>query len=247
MPNELTGLVEYAGASTERLVLTPFESLHKAIASRVFSALGPIGRPTRFVHDGVAGAAYGGLRLALRGVTSAAAAGVRLATGDELRALSNTRRGRSTISALNALAGDVLDAEKNDLAIRMAIRCDGTDLTLTKTAIRRAFPHATSRICVFIHGLGESEASWLRSSQPYASSTRTPFGERLRHDLGFTPVYVRYNSGLHISDSGRHLSDLLERLVDRWPVRVADLVLVGHSMGGLVARSACHTGWAAGR
>ncbi|HET9781428.1 MAG TPA: alpha/beta fold hydrolase, partial [Candidatus Dormibacteraeota bacterium] len=126
-------------------------------------------------------------------------------------------------------------------------RCDGTDLTLTKTAIRRAFPDATPRMCAFIHGLGESEDSWLRSSQPDAPSPRTPFGERLRHDFGFTPLYVRYNSGLHISDSGRHLSDLLERIVDRWPVQVADIVLVGHSMGGLVARSACHTGWAAGR
>ncbi|HET7421281.1 MAG TPA: alpha/beta fold hydrolase [Candidatus Dormibacteraeota bacterium] len=242
MPNELSGIVEFAGASTDRLVLTPIESLHQAIASRVFGALGPLGRPARFVHDGVAAAIYGGVRRVAQGVTAASAAGVRLATGDEMDMLSATRRGRSTLSALNALAGDVLDSDDNALAIQMAVRSHGGDLSLSRRAIRGAFPGATSRLAVFLHGLGESEDSWLRSSQRDEGSPRRPFGERLQRDLGFTPVYVRYNSGLHISDSGRRLSDLLERLVERWPVAPAEVLLVGHSMGGLVARSACHTG-----
>jgi len=33
---------------------------------------------------------------------------------------------------------------------------------------------------------------------------------------------------------------VLERLVAEWPVDVEEIALVGHSMGGLVARSACH-------
>jgi pimeloyl-ACP methyl ester carboxylesterase len=57
---------------------------------------------------------------------------------------------------------------------------------------------------------------------------------------------VRYNSGLHISDNGRRLADLLDRLVSAWPVAVDEIALVGHSMGGLVARSACHYGRADG-
>jgi pimeloyl-ACP methyl ester carboxylesterase len=58
--------------------------------------------------------------------------------------------------------------------------------------------------------------------------------------LGFTPLHLNYNSGHHISINGRELADRLEQLVAQWPVPVTDLALVGHSMGGLVARSACH-------
>lgn len=69
-----------------------------------------------------------------------------------------------------------------------------------------------------------------------------PFGARLRADCGLTPVYVRYNTGLHVSENGRTLALLLDELVSSWPVPVERLVLVGHSMGGLVVRSACHIG-----
>ena len=67
-----------------------------------------------------------------------------------------------------------------------------------------------------------------------------PYGARLRAELGYTPLYVRYNTGRHVSENGRELAILLERLVDTWPVEVREIALVGHSMGGLVARSACH-------
>ena len=43
-----------------------------------------------------------------------------------------------------------------------------------------------------------------------------------------------------MSDNGQDFSALLEELVAAWPVPVAELAIVGHSMGGLVARSACH-------
>ena len=36
--------------------------------------------------------------------------------------------------------------------------------------------------------------------------------------------------------------ELLEILVQQWPAPLTELVLIGHSMGGLVARSACHYG-----
>jgi pimeloyl-ACP methyl ester carboxylesterase len=61
-------------------------------------------------------------------------------------------------------------------------------------------------------------------------------------ELGYTPIYVRYNTGRHISENGRELARLLEALVASWPTEVHEITLVGHSMGGLVARSACHYG-----
>jgi pimeloyl-ACP methyl ester carboxylesterase len=80
-----------------------------------------------------------------------------------------------------------------------------------------------------------------RGAAPGQVARRT-YGDRLRAELGFTPVYLRYNSGLRISDNGRRLAEMLEEVVDSWPVPVEEIALVGHSMGGLVARSACHYG-----
>jgi pimeloyl-ACP methyl ester carboxylesterase len=82
----------------------------------------------------------------------------------------------------------------------------------------------------------ESEFSWRVGAAPGGQT----YGSRLRRELGYTPVELRYNTGLHISENGLALADLLEQLVDEWPVEVQRIALVGHSMGGLVARSACH-------
>jgi pimeloyl-ACP methyl ester carboxylesterase len=65
-------------------------------------------------------------------------------------------------------------------------------------------------------------------------------GAALARDLGYTPLYAHYNSGQHISTNGRILADLLETTLADWPQPIDELVIIGHSMGGLVARSACH-------
>jgi pimeloyl-ACP methyl ester carboxylesterase len=93
---------------------------------------------------------------------------------------------------------------------------------------------------VFLHGLTESEDSWGFGAERHHGDRTVTYGSRLRRDLGLTPVYLRYNTGLHISENGRALDALLRALVDAWPLPVQDVVLVGHSMGGLVARSALH-------
>jgi pimeloyl-ACP methyl ester carboxylesterase len=71
-------------------------------------------------------------------------------------------------------------------------------------------------------------------------------GEVLAAANGYTPVYLRYNTGLHISQNGRAFADLLEELVTAWPVPVQEVCILGYSMGGLVARSAFHYGAQAG-
>ncbi len=88
-----------------------------------------------------------------------------------------------------------------------------------------------------VHGLGLSEQSWWRRDHP-------DLGDCLNRELGFTPVYLRYNTGRHISTNGQELAGLLDDLCAAWPVPVESLSLVGHSMGGLVIRSAC---WYAGK
>ncbi len=237
MANELSGLVELAGGSVDDLVLTPVESLHDAIAGRVFGALGPLGTPGRWAHDHVAHGAYRTVRRGARATTWAMSRSVRLLGGDQLTLLSRSRRGRSLLSGVNALVGDLLEERHNPLAIAMAVRHETRDVGCDEGALAKAFPRATGRVAVFVHGLAETEEDWWRHVPRRAS-----FGARLRRDFGLTPVYVRYNTGLRIPDNGRRLSALLERLAGAWPDPVPEIVLVGHSMGGLVARSAVLAG-----
>ena len=104
-------------------------------------------------------------------------------------------------------------------------------LTLEKRALAEQLPEATGRIVVLVHGLCMSDLQWRRQNHDH--------GAALARDLGYTPVYLSYNSGLHISANGRNFAALLEDLLAAWPAPVEDLVLIGHSMGGLVIRSAC--------
>ena len=239
--NEVGALLEVAAEMMERLGITPAESLHRAIARRVWTSLGPLAMPTRTVHDGIAGAVYTGLRMGTRTAASAAAATARAAgRGRSVRPLNATSRGRLVVGLLNAVIGDRLADQGNHLAIAMSIRQRGMDVRTGRAALAKAFPKATSRVVVFLHGLGENEEHW-RPGRAFS------FGSRLRADLGLTPVHVRYNSGRHVSDNGDLLAQLLEDLVGRWPVEVEELALVGHSMGGLVARSACHAALQGGR
>ncbi len=242
MANELSALVEVGGGAVDRLVIGTAESLHRAIAGRVFKSVGPLSAPSRFVHDAVARAGYAAARRANGVATSASATSIRLLTGADTRPLSASRRGRAAISALNALMGDLLEEQGSPLAIPMAVRREGADVACESEGIRRAFPRPTPRLAVFLHGLGEAEERWKRGAARHRGRARLSFGEQLHRDCAITPIEVRYNSGLHISSNGRRLSDLLENLLDAWPVTVEELILIGHSMGGLVARSACHAG-----
>jgi pimeloyl-ACP methyl ester carboxylesterase len=131
------------------------------------------------------------------------------------------------VSALNGAWGDHLEASGNPLAIRRSLRIGGRPWEV-------ALEEPTGRIAVLVHGLAMNDLQWSRHAHDH--------GRALARDAGYSPLYLHYNSGLHISCNGAGLSALLDDLVARWPVPVKELVLVGHSMGGLVARSACHVG-----
>jgi pimeloyl-ACP methyl ester carboxylesterase len=144
------------------------------------------------------------------------------------------------LAVLNAVLGDELADQGSPLAIPMAVRRARADVVPRRDALEEAFPESNSKLAVFVHGLGETEESWRLHSDRHACGTESTYGSLLAEDLGYTPVHLRYNTGLHISENGRHLTTLLEDVVAGWPSPVAELILVGHSMGGLVARSACH-------
>jgi pimeloyl-ACP methyl ester carboxylesterase len=134
---------------------------------------------------------------------------------------------------LNGAVGDYLVRSGNPLAIEMGFYAAGEAVALSPGALRQRFPDGGSRLVVLVHGLMANEHLW-------AFPDGTDYGSRLCVDVGLQPLYVRYNSGRAIADSGAELDALLERLVENWPGTVEEIVLLGFSMGGLVVRAACH-------
>jgi pimeloyl-ACP methyl ester carboxylesterase len=142
------------------------------------------------------------------------------------------REREAIVAALNGVLGDYLAASGNPLATKMAFRREGRTLPCEAALLASALPVANGKLLVLAHGLCMGDQQWLREGHDH--------GAALANELGFTPVYLRYNSGLHISINGREFAGQIEALLSAWPQPVERLVLLGHSMGGLLARSAVH-------
>jgi pimeloyl-ACP methyl ester carboxylesterase len=220
--------------------------LHEAIARRAFEAVGPAATPVRVAHDAIAERVHAGVGEAIQRGTRGAAALLARTAPAEAPPLAASPGGSLALAALNAAWGDALSGRRSPLALDMTLRRRGTDVVPEPSAVAAACPRATGSIAIFVHGLGEDDAAWGYRSRRRGGSPSPRYGVRMERELGYTALYLRYNTGLHISDNGRALSGLLEQLVDAWPVEVREIVLIGHSMGGLVARSACHYGDARG-
>jgi len=260
MPDrELKALGGLAGEYADKALISTVAGVHTGVTGRVFSlvtpATGPTGQIVRFAHDSITNGMYAALRLGGNGVGAAIGAVGDLVGGEEERmSISESRFGRGVQAAINGLIGDRLEDERNPLAVSMALRKPGRDLPATRESLLEAFPQPTGKLAIFLHGLCETEEGWwlgTRSDPDRDPVTDGPaprtYGARLKDDLDFTPLYLRYNTGLHVSENGRRFSWLLEELVREWPVDVTEVALIGHSMGGLVARSACHEADEAGR
>lgn len=236
--SELGALAELAADGFGGAV-TRVQELHEAVADRSFGTGGPASAACsapRAVHDAIAGSVYATVRGAGVLLGLGASRTVRAVGGGPR--ISDHPRGRLAQGALNGIWGDRLDEAASPLAVPMAVRLDGRDVAAEREAIAAAFPSATARPVVFIHGLCESDAAWsIRAAERGGT-----YATRVLPEVGGTAVTIRYNTGLRISENGRRLAALLETLVDAWPVSIERLALVGHSMGGLVIRSGGHAG-----
>jgi len=137
------------------------------------------------------------------------------------------------LAALNGVMGDRLVADGSPFATPMTVRFRG------KVISRHTPPpisEVTGKVLLLIHGLCMNDLQW----QVQHEGQGFDHGEVLERTLSYTPVYLRYNSGLHTSQNGRELSAQLEQLVTSWPVPIEELAVVAHSMGGLLTRSAFH-------
>ncbi len=232
-PADLHGLGQLAIAAT--LGMTDLvEAMHQTIASAP-SLLGP---PTNAPADGIAGLVYRSIRDVTRIVGGSLNATLMPLTTLLGERHSSAER-EAMLAVLNGVVGDHLADSANPLATTMQLRYAGRPLELTRPALAAAIPQASGKIVLLAHGLCLNERHWLRNGHDH--------GARLAADLGYTPVYLRYNTGLHISANGRALADMIEALLQAWPAPVEQLAIVAHSMGGLVSRSACYYGAQAGQ
>jgi len=136
------------------------------------------------------------------------------------------------LSALNGAIGDHLESDANPLALDMRLCRDGRELDPRSPDLGAALAAAGGTLLVFVHGLGMNDLQWR-------DARGDSFGARLEADGLGHATYLRYNSGRRISANGRDLSLLLQALHEAHAAALRRIVLVGHSMGGLVCRAAC--------
>jgi len=231
-PNEVRAL---GALAFEELRSFPgaIRDMHLGIAERAFRGVGPAGHPVKLIHDALSSRAYGAIGTGASMLGRAADSAMERGGVGEQTSLSTTQKGSFGLAVLSGLIGDRLERDGSALHQPTAVRMYGERIGLDESSLRDAFPQATGRLAVFMHGLTGDEFCWSWGAED-------AYGERLASDLDCTAIYLRYNSGLHISENGRTVAALLEELVAAWPVEVQQIALVGHSMGGLVARSAAH-------
>jgi len=240
-PNELRALTAWAFEEL-RDVPGGIRDMHLGIAQRAFRGVGPAARPIQRIHNAVSRGVYGAIAAGTTGVGQIADKALEAERVGNGTVLSSTHAGGALIGVLNGLRGDSLERSQSALHQPVSVRVNGGTVRADADSLRSAFPNASGRIVVFIHGLMGTEFNWDWGSERDAAGPSGGYGVRLASELGYTPVYLRYNSGRHISENGRSVAALLDELTRAWPVEVRSVALIGHSMGGLVARSACHYG-----
>lgn len=210
------------------------EGVHQAVRNR-------LGLPAG-LEPGRTGGLTGQIYQGIRGVTQLVGHGLDSALATLLPMVDDPTRhpepspGREAVlAALNGVLGDRLLETGNPLAQAMELRHAGRRLPLeNRPLLHQRLGPATPHLIVLLHGLCMNDTQWQRNGHDH--------GAFLAQALGATPVYLRYNSGLHTSTNGREFARQLEVLVAQWPVPLASITLIGHSMGGLVARAACEEG-----
>ena len=240
-PARTTDVAALALDHVDRLIIGTIREMHQAVASRAFRATRVVGgQVPESIHDAAVTSLYGAisgfLRLSSGSIRTLASRGIG-------RPIESTRRGRRIVSAVNGLIGDELRMLDDPQAIVMSVRKDGADVPVTGWQVTEAFRGGTSHLVVFLHGLCEDDESWSLGEH----TRGTTYPARVTAETDGTPVLIRYNTGLHVSENGKHLDALLQQLVEAWPERVTRITLVGHSMGGLVARAATNHATASGQ
>lgn len=212
--------------------------LVEAMHNRIVHAPYLPSTPVQHIISAIAAISYQNIRWSTRLIGG----GTDRALGRLSRELGTDHAGPKAVTlraVLNGVIGDYLHETENPLEIPMEVRFQNESLNLTREDLAERIPDASGKILLMVHGSCMNDRQWTRKGCNH--------GEVLARQSGSTAVYLRYNSGLHISQNGRKLSDLLEELVQHWPVEVKEVTFLTHSMGGLITRSAYHYGTVQGQ
>ncbi len=230
-PADIRGIAQLATQAT-----TGATRIAEGVHQSVWDTLGVSGGKSKGQTGGITGLVYSSVRgvihLVGKGVDSALAILQPLfdkAGGTE----AGSPRRETVLATLNGVIGDHLAATNNPLATTMTLRHRGEALNWQEP---RPMSEATGKVLLMVHGLCMGDVQWQTQYQGQAID----HGATLASDLGYTPVYLRYNTGLHTSHNGRKLSQQLEQLITVWPTPLDQIDVVAHSMGGLLIRSAVH-------
>lgn len=230
--SDLRGVAQLATDAT-RGVTRMAEGVHQAVWST-------LGAPSHATSKAQARGITGFVYRAVHGVTELVGQGLQAAfTRLEplletlVDAPPETFEREAVLAALNGVLGDRLAQTHNPLATPMTLRWQGQ--ALNPLALP-AMPGATGKVLLVIHGLCMNDLQWTPRPKDGDPPTSDHAAALAAH--GYTPVYLRYNTGRHTSQNGQDLATLLEQVLDRWPVPLEGLTVLAHSMGGLVIRSA---------
>lgn len=229
--SDLRGMAQLATQTT--LGVT---RLAEGVHQSVWRTLGAPGGETAAQSRGLTGLIY----QSVRGVTQLVGKGLDAALAklqplfeSAEAAQPGTPQREAVLAALNGVLGDRLLASRNPLATPMTLRYQGQALNWQALP---PLPAASGKVLLLIHGLCMNDLQWHSRPQDGA----VDHGAALASALGYTPLYLRYNSGLHTSQNAHELARQLEQLIKHWPTPVTEITVLAHSMGGLLMRGACH-------
>lgn len=214
------------------------KEMHHAIAATSFAVLSKIpviSGPAQLVqqaHNAIAGGVYAAIHQAGGSLLNVADAIEKQQPAKTTETQPPSRLASNLRSAINGAFGDHLAESNSVLAIQMGLYRDGLPVPLSHDALLATWPKSNPKLCIFLHGLVCNEYSWE------AGPEGVNIPQRLELDNGYTSLMLRYNSGRPIVENGLQLAVLLEEILSAWPHPITELVIIGHSMGGLLARSA---------
>jgi pimeloyl-ACP methyl ester carboxylesterase len=205
------------------------EAMHKRI---VHPPLLP-STPIQHLITKIAGFAYKNIRWSTRLIGSGVDKALEQLT-PILGEIKATGEREAIRAVLNGVLGDHLENNENPLKVTMEFKHHGKTIILDRDNLKKEYPKINGKILLMIHGSCMNDIQWTGKGHNH--------GAILAKELNKTPLYLNYNSGLHISTNGQKLNILLEELMNQWPVPIEELTIIAHSMGGLVTRSAIYYG-----
>ncbi len=208
--------------------VTGVTDLVEALHAAILHLPSVVGRPAPSATSGIPGFVYRNIR----GIAGLVGTGIDRsldAIAPVLGVSTRSPRREAARAIANGVLGDHLETSGNPLAIQMQMCMGGATLPTAGHASAGA-PGVSGRVLVQVHGLCMNDLQWRYRGHDH--------GQALARELDYTCLQLHYNSGRHVEANGREFATLLESLLATWPVPLEELVLLCHSMGGLVSRSA---------